>query len=245
MLDWVETGQGFRMRCRIGDPLDNLVYFDGEFEPEFALLIGKLAPSLKTIVDVGCNIGYISCLLAKLTNGQARLISIDANPDMVERCRENLAANGFRVEMRHCAGGATEERRIFNVPEFRPSYGTFGNLQQHSCRQIEVPVKRLDRIFSEESLTHIDLLKIDVEGYEPEVLSGLGDMAVPIENIIMEYSPWALTNCGHKPADLWAFPWWNQYQLHILEKDTGRPLPFKIGDAIKVSTDIIWARKIV
>src|SRR5450631_2469058 len=57
------TTPGFQVECRIGDPLDNSIYFDGEFETELRLSLEQLAPSLATVIDVGCNIGYVSCLL--------------------------------------------------------------------------------------------------------------------------------------------------------------------------------------
>ena len=226
------------MKCRIGDPLDNLIYFNGEFEPELQVLLTKLAPGLTTVVDVGCNIGYVSCLLAALTRSRARVISIDANPEMVRRCEENLQLNGFPAEAISCAVGRAEEVRTFHVPLNRPSYASFGELN-HACNSVDVPVRRLENFVAEKGLMQIDLLKIDVEGFEPEVLAGVGD--VPIRNICLEFSPENLKNCGFAPDDLWRLPLWKKYRLFQLEAGTGNAIPFQPGSSQPEGTETFWA----
>jgi FkbM family methyltransferase len=227
------------MECRIGDPLDNLIYFDGDFEPELRLFLPTLAPQLSTIVDVGCNIGYVSCLLASLTRGRARIISIDANPEMVARCESNLRLNNFRAEMCGSAVGQREELRALNIPRHRPSYSSFGKLD-YDCDALDVPVRRLDALAREKGLTEIDLLKIDVEGFEPEVLSGLG--ALPVRNICFEVSRDNLRQCGYRLRDLWSLPLWKNYRLFQIERMTGRPLPFDASAARTRSLEIVWAQ---
>jgi FkbM family methyltransferase len=233
------TAAGFRMEVRIGDPLDNLIYFDGEFEPELRLLLAQLAPALSTVVDVGCNIGYVSCLLASLTEGRARLLSVDANPEMASRCESNLRLNGFPAEVCCCAAGRADEVRTFHIPKHRPSYASFGQLD-YGCEEIEVPVRRLDGVAREKGLAQIDLLKIDVEGFEPEVLGGLGDL--PVKNICLEFSPDNLKNCGFSPDDLWNLPLWKNYRLALLEKETARPIYFQPGEPLPNETEIVWAQ---
>ena len=44
-----------------------------------------------------------------------------------------------------------------------------------TSRATDVPVRRLDTLFAEHGIDHVDVLKIDVEGAEPEVVRGLLD----------------------------------------------------------------------
>jgi FkbM family methyltransferase len=235
------TTPGFLVECRIGDPLDNMIYFDGEFESELRMSLEQIAPTLSTVIDVGCNIGYVSCLLGWLTRGRARIVSLDPNPQMIARCEANLKLNGFPAETVTCAAGRVEEVRTFNVPKNRPSFASFGQLS-HECEAIQVPVRRLDQLAREKGLAQIDLLKIDVEGFEPEVLGGLGD--VPVKNIYFEFSPRNLNNCGFSAGDLWSLPLWKKYRLALIEIGTARPIYFQPGDAIGRETEIIWAQAI-
>lgn len=235
------TTPGFLIQCRIGDPLDNIIYFEGEFETELRISLARLAPTLKTVVDVGCNIGYVSCLLAWLTKGRARVVSLDPNPEMSSRCETNLKLNGFPAEVFTCAAGRVEEIRAFHVPKHRPSFASFGQLS-HDCQEIQVPVKRLDQLAREKGLMHIDLLKIDVEGFEPEVLGGLGNLRV--KNIYLEFSPRNLKNCGFSPADLWSLPLWKNYRLALIETTTAKPIYFQPDNPISGETEIVWAQAI-
>jgi hypothetical protein len=49
-----------------------------------------------------------------------------------------------------------------------------------------VPLRQLDAILREQGVEHIPLLKIDVEGYELEVVNSLGAFFPAIDNIILE-----------------------------------------------------------
>ena len=48
-------------------------------------------------------------------------------------------------------------------------------MQDVGTRKISVPVWRLDTFMEEQGLDHVDLLKLDVEGFEVEVLEGFGE----------------------------------------------------------------------
>jgi FkbM family methyltransferase len=50
----------------------------------------------------------------------------------------------------------------------------------------EVPLIRLDRYIVNSSVNKVNLLKIDTQGYEPEVLAGLGDRLTDIDVVITE-----------------------------------------------------------
>jgi hypothetical protein len=131
--------------------------------------------------------------------------------------------------------------RTFHIPKHRPSYASFGKLS-YDCKEIETPVWRLDSLAREKGISHIDLLKIDVEGFEPEVLGGLGDL--PVKNICLEFSPANLKNCGFSPGNLWEMPLWKNYRLALLEKATARPMYFQPGEPIPSETEIVWAESV-
>jgi FkbM family methyltransferase len=50
----------------------------------------------------------------------------------------------------------------------------------------EVPLVRLDRYIADRSINKVNLLKIDTQGYEPEVLSGLGERLSEVNVVITE-----------------------------------------------------------
>jgi SAM-dependent methyltransferase len=60
------------------------------FEPEKVLLQLGLTPNHHQVVDLGCGYGTFSLAAARLTSG--RVLGLDIDPAMIDRCRERAAA---------------------------------------------------------------------------------------------------------------------------------------------------------
>jgi FkbM family methyltransferase len=119
------------------------------------------------VVDVGANIGMISIRSAKLVGPTGRVIAIEPNPNIAPFCKENIRLNGLEnVTVFQTALGAKEGVTSFNCDK------------SDDCSRvtdkggIEVPITLLDKVMEIEPTREIDLLKVDVEGYEFVVLEG-------------------------------------------------------------------------
>ena len=116
-------------------------------------------------VDVGANVGVYSVLAGGACG--ARTIACEPIGQALRDLRRNVALNdlGNRVEIRNCAVGAapgtvrmTDDSDTMN----RVVEGASGG-------GVDVPVMTLDAILDGRTPT---LIKIDVEGYEEQVLAG-------------------------------------------------------------------------
>jgi len=76
-------------------------------------------------------------------------------------------------------------------------------LKEHTGR-LDVPRASLDAFAREEGIDRADLIKIDVEGAEPEVLEGMRGLAArsPAVAVIIEFKPALLARRGYPPAQL-------------------------------------------
>ena len=117
------------------------------------------------IVDVGANIGMISIRSAKLAGPSGRVIAIEPNPNIAPFCKENIRLNGLEnVTVFQTALGAQEGFISFHCD------------RSDDCSHVvesggvTVPITTLDKIMEVEPTREIDLLKIDVEGFEMTVL---------------------------------------------------------------------------
>lgn len=234
----VRTRQGFAMQVRIGDPVDTALAISQTFEPWLCAEIGSLSRPGMTFVDVGCNIGFITCLVAAASPGN-RIIAIDANPEMARRCRENLERNGFAATVINQGVGATSGELEFFVTDDRPSMGSFGagertheRLAAGQVRAFRVPVRPLSEILRDQGVARVDLLKVDIEGFEPALFAGLAaDASAPaIAAMVFEYAPAHCLRCGFDVADLWRLPWWSRYRLEALCIEDGRRAVCRPGE---------------
>lgn len=62
----------------------------------------------KSILEVGCAIGYSSILFSTATNGEAKIITIERNEKMIEQAKKNFENSGFDNNITLLEGDAEE-----------------------------------------------------------------------------------------------------------------------------------------
>lgn len=142
----------------------------GEFsrvETEF-LLDHAPAGERGTLIDVGANIGSIALPFAQ-QRPSWQVLAVEAHRGLAGVLNANTLNNGlFNVEVFHAAAAA--EHGILNFPASRLSAeGNFGTLGVGSEEEVE-PVRALT--LDELAPRSTRLVKLDIEGFEPEVLKG-------------------------------------------------------------------------
>jgi FkbM family methyltransferase len=148
---WVDVGRSSTER---------LLFLEGaRLSPELDLLAGLLAPGNR-VADVGANIGYYTLAFAAAVGPTGAVESIEPMPENLETLERNVRANDLRqVRVHRCAVGA-EDRPTRLQPGFNATVNQSGTL--------EVPMRRLDSLLPD----GVDLVKIDIEGYEGHALAG-------------------------------------------------------------------------
>jgi FkbM family methyltransferase len=157
-------------------PIDFLTLRDLGFD--LCFLISNPRP---VVIDVGANTGQTIDLL-RSTLDKPCIFSFEPNPALAASLRQKYADCGVVVEP--MAVGSSEGTSAFNVLE-NHELSSILELQRHdenpfsdtAIRQtIRVPVTTVDCYAAKHALTHIDLLKIDTQGFDLEVLRGAAEM---------------------------------------------------------------------
>ncbi len=137
-----------------------------EFGDLKRLLAGceRVQPSV--FVDVGANLGAYSCI-AGVHQVAPRIVAFEPDPDNFANLRRNVALNGLAtVETRNEAVGAQRGMARLSIGS-ADNRGLSAIHPEGDCR---VSMTTLDAAFPLVGSTIA--IKIDVEGYEPEVLRG-------------------------------------------------------------------------
>lgn len=120
-----------------------------------------------TAIDIGCNIGLYSLPLGKAAGPSGKILSIDANKDMIDRVTFNAAASNLNcVTPVHMAvGGETAKVDL----KFRRGDVAIARVEESATGTIQM--RPLQDIVEDHGITKVDALKIDIEGHEDQALA--------------------------------------------------------------------------
>jgi FkbM family methyltransferase len=156
----------------------------------------RLLKSGDVAVDVGANIGYLTTLFAAKVGLLGRVESFEPHPRIFARLRDNVhrlgSASQAAISLHECAlGRRGGTGHLVEPSAFRMNEGTStlavspdAAASPAGCG-FEVRLEKLDTVLADREIA---LLKVDVEGFEAEVLDGARSLLArhKVRNIIYE-----------------------------------------------------------
>lgn len=150
---------------------------------------------IETVIDVGANIGQFAINL-RLSGYRGKIISFEPTSDAHKMLRQNANNDpNWIVADRMAIGDRNGEVEI-NVSANSVASSVLTVLDSHGeidpgskiIRKELVPIKKLDSILEKFDLKDKIFLKIDVEGFECEVMSGATDIIKRTKGLQLEMS---------------------------------------------------------
>lgn len=139
-------------------------------------LLTQLMHPGDVFLDIGANYGVYSLLAAYLGGSTSTVYAFEPQDRVAAALAASLPANGLtNVSVVNAVVASKVGVTEFFAPTSGSGVGSVfqSHAEQHSAaRMIRVPSTTLDEFAKSQSLTRVDLVKIDVEGAEFEVLSG-------------------------------------------------------------------------
>lgn len=161
-------------------------------------------PTDATCLDVGAHIGITACLLGRRARA-GRVVAFEAAPHAAALLRRNLAANGVgNAEVVEAAISHRAGTILFHdAANAAGAHAVTSRYPGEAPPTITLPALTLDGwAESRPDLGRVGFIKIDVEGFEPNVLAGTARLIArdrPV--ILMEFNAWCLNAFhGHSPA---------------------------------------------
>ena len=133
-----------------------------------------------TFVDVGANVGSYSVFVGEKCGGDVRLLAFEPHPRTYRKLLYNLQANGLVTQdVINCGvGSRSETLKLWS--DGGSNIGHTSMLPEGTSKakvSVDVPVTTLLETCSERNIRAIDLLKIDIEGFEDRAISPFLDKA--------------------------------------------------------------------
>jgi FkbM family methyltransferase len=188
----IEINRNKRKRKLKGSPAANLEI--GHLDSlELLELIKKDNLNIKIIFDVGANVGTWT-LLAKSFFGDAIVHAFEPLTDHIQKFKTNTSKLSQTVIHPFCLGNENTTS-VINVSSFSDSSSIL-NATQLEYEQFGIKktseetiwIKKVGDLIEQDVLPIPDLIKIDVQGFELEVLKGMGEYLNKVSYLIVEVS---------------------------------------------------------
>lgn len=186
---------GFSLMCRLTDMIGCYVWLFGEWEPDLTRFISGRLHDGDVFIDVGANIGYYSLLAARSVGDGGGVVAVEASPAIFDDLLANSHADALppdRIRLVNKAASATcGTLTVFSGPHHNAGMST--TLDTRGLHiESTIEAMPLDEILTSEEITSARIIKIDVEGAEPDVLAGMSNLIRslrPDAEIAVELSP--------------------------------------------------------
>ena len=151
-----------------------------------------------TFLDVGANIGYYTALAARIVGPNGNVIALEPDPESYQYLEQTIKANavGNVQAFQIAASDSPATLPLFISKDNRGDNRLYAPAEKRP--QIEVEARPIDELLTENNISTVDLIKIDVQGYEPKVIAGLSKTIARSPNLIIltEFWPKGITEAG-------------------------------------------------
>jgi FkbM family methyltransferase len=169
--------------------VDQQIFISSKYEPVITELFCKYIKKKDTVLDIGANIGYYALLSAKLVGERGKIYAFEPSKIIFEKLVKNITHNKLKQIQPELKGCGSENKFIeLTVYPEQLGYSRITTDKKSKIKKIKekINIIKLDDYLNEK----ISFIKIDVEGYECEVITGLKQTITKYKpTIIIEFSP--------------------------------------------------------
>jgi FkbM family methyltransferase len=179
---------------------------NGIYEPDLVELIRNRLPKDGVFLDVGANEGIFSAIAAKIAT-EGLVIAVEPQSRLRDVLEINLALNArgaYRIFQNAIGDEDGLELPISLTPMSRSGGSSLVRKYRWSNRCETVEMRTMDTVLSEAGAPRVNLLKIDVEGYEPEVIQSARNLIRDrrVDVIAIDYHQSVLQARGIEPSPI-------------------------------------------
>jgi FkbM family methyltransferase len=173
------------------------------YEPFLIKTILNLLPVKGVFVDVGANVGYVSRRIAEARPDASNIVAVEPNPRLNSILKFNLRNFTRCIILPFGFGSVDAVLKFYQgkdsaVGSFVKGFNELhdSNNPAYKTETFSVPVKKGAILLKDYEV--INVMKVDVEGFELEAFKGLEESfnSGKIRNIVFEFNPLSQTAAG-------------------------------------------------
>lgn len=235
--------EGISYDLDLSQGIDFAIYLGGMFERGTAAALRKLTEPSALVLDIGANIGAHTLRLAQLVGPNGRVMAFEPTDFAFKKLKRNLDLNPelmSRVEAFHCFLTAADGSDVPNsIYSSWPLAAEAGLHAKHLGREMQTKsaqARSLDSILAERADRKVQLVKLDVDGFECDVLCGATSLLRETRPVfVMELAPYVLEERGAPLEHLLSYFIPNGYAFY--DERTQKRLPSAVNELQRLVRD--------
>ena len=190
------------------DPISNLgsALLLEKYEPWMVETVRRFLKPGSIFVDVGANEGCFTILGGSLVGSSGRVVAVEPQERLKPILAANLKINGLdNVTLCYVAiSDSQSHSELFISPDVNTGSSSLVRATRYSVPRQVVQTTTLTKVLADAGVGRVDLMKIDIEGFEYEAVFGSPELFREgrIRAIALEMHPQQMRDRGLEPADL-------------------------------------------
>jgi FkbM family methyltransferase len=171
---WAKVPGGYWVAAPMADYIGRAIFYFGDLDRKVTWVCSRLVRSGDCVLDIGANLGLVSLTLSALVGPTGQVHAFEPIPLMQSLIEQAIERNDVtNMKLHRFALGAQDGQLILSVPPRNVGSASFVPIRRYpDSTDVLVPVRTLSSIMADQNVDHVRLVKMDVEGFESEVLAG-------------------------------------------------------------------------
>jgi FkbM family methyltransferase len=195
------NGLEYEVDCR--ELIDYSIFLGTWEQDTFDFLHRYVKPGFVTL-EIGANIGAHTLLIAKQSGADGFVHAVEPTEFARTKLLKNLSLNPDIEKRVHVHNTLISDTVADNAQlEIRSSWPAKAKMTWKPKETVSSPVTTIDRLVADEKLSSVDLIKIDIDGYDLRALRGATKTIEKFKPLIfVELCEWALRENGNSVSEV-------------------------------------------
>lgn len=169
-----------------------------------------------TVLDIGANIGFYATILSNIVGEKGKIHCFEPDVTNFNHLKKTTASYKNIIVNNKAVGPKTETIKIYTSKELNVDHRTYE--PEEYDQEIEIAAVSIDDYLKD---TKVDFIKMDIQGFEMEVMKGMKDTLKnnPKVKMISEFWPYGLRKAGSSLSDYFNLLKELNFKIEILKEN--------------------------
>jgi FkbM family methyltransferase len=187
-------------------------------------ILTKVVQEGSSVLDIGANIGFYAKVLSRLTGNTGRVYCFEPDSVNFRYLKKNTAGLSNVTLFHKAVSSGNGTLKVYRSKLLNVDHRTYPVNNYDSVEEIQAV--SIDQLLRSEVIARVDVIKIDIQGYELEAFKGMKQLLTGSDHlkILAEYWPHGFKRAGTSAVEFFDFFDGLGYGFSVIERGALKPL---------------------